>query len=296
MQIKCRLGKLILLWICCFSLLLTAVSCTPQPAEKKGLTIVSSFYPVYITVLNLTDGIEGVNAINLTPYTTGCLHDYQLTTENLKTLETADIFVQNGADMESFTDKVVQNCPDLTIIEAGEGIPTLEHNPHIWLSISPYMEYVKNIAEGLMKADPAHAAQYQSNMEIYLQKVQALKAESTQALTNISSRDIIVFHEAFPYFAEEFNLNIVATVEREPDEAPVAKELAETCDLIEETGCHALFAEPDYSQAVIDVIARETGATVYILDPITTNRHEDNKDAYLLAMQQNVKTLKEALS
>lgn len=296
MQIKCRLGKLILLWICCFSLLMTAVSCTPQPAEKEGLTIVSSFYPVYITVLNLTDGIEGVNAINLTPYTTGCLHDYQLTTENLKTLETADIFVQNGADMESFTEKVVLNCPDLTIIEASEGIPTLDHNPHIWLSISPYMEYVKNIAEGLIEADPAHAAQYQSNMEIYLQKVQALQAESNQALTNISSRDIIVFHEAFPYFAEEFNLNIVATVEREPDEAPVAKELAETCDLIVETGCQVLFAEPDYSQAAIDVIARETGATVYILDPITTNRYEENKDAYLLAMQQNVKTLKEALS
>ncbi len=290
-----KFGKKILAFLCLCSLILTGASCTSQIDTNK-FTIVSSFYPVHIAVLNLTDGIEDVDAINLTPYATGCLHDYQLTTENLKTLETADIFVQNGADMESFTEKVVQNCPNLTIIEASEGIPTLEHNPHIWLSISPYMEYVKNIAEGLMEADPAHATQYQNNMEIYLQKVQALKAESTQALSAISSRDIIVFHEAFPYFAEEFNLNIVATIEREPDEAPVAKELAETCDLIEKTGCHILFAEPDYSQAAIDVIARETGATVYILDPITTNRYKDNKDAYLLAMQQNVKTLKEALS
>ncbi len=296
MGFKGIFSKKICIYFCCLCLLVTCVSCAPETADLEGLTIVSSFYPVYITVLNLTDGIEGVNAINLTPYTTGCLHDYQLTTENLKTLETADIFVQNGADMESFTDKVVQNCPTLTIIEASQGIPTLEHNPHIWLSISPYMEYVKNIAEGLTEADPAHAEQYQNNMKIYLQKIQALQAESTQALSDVSSRDIIVFHEAFPYFAEEFNLNIVATVEREPDEAPVARELAETCDLIEETGCYVLFAEPDYSQAAIDVIARETGATVYILDPITTNRYEDNKDAYLLAMQQNVKTLKEALS
>lgn len=295
MGLKRIFNKKIMAFFCSLSLMIAGVSCAPQ-ADPSKTTIVSSFYPVYIAVLNLTDGIEDVNVINLTPYTTGCLHDYQLTTENLKTLENADIFVQNGADMESFTDKVVQNCENLTIIEACEGIPTLEHNPHIWLSIFPYMQYVKNIAQGLMDADPDHAAQYQSNLACYLQKIEALQEESTQLLSTISSRDIIVFHEAFPYFAEEFNLNIVATIEREPDEAPVAKELAQTCDIIEETGCHVLFAEPDYSQAAIDVIARETGATVYILDPITTNQHGNHKDAYLLAMQQNIRVLKEALS
>lgn len=287
--------KKILVFFCCFVLMTTGVSCT-TPTANQRLTIVSSFYPVYITVLNLTEGIGDVNVINLTPYTTGCLHDYQLTTQNMKTLETAHIFVQNGAHMESFTDKVVQNCPELTIIEACKDIETLEHNPHIWLSFTPYMQYVKNIAHGLMTADPAHATQYENNMHIYLQKIQALKEDAAQTLDNLPSRDMIIFHEAFPYFAKEFDLNIVATIEREPDEAPVAKELAETCDIIKETGCSVLFAEPDYSQAAIDVIARETGATIHILDPITTNRHGNTKDAYLLAMAQNVKTLKEALS
>lgn len=296
MQKMHQLTKYICILLCCFVLVTATVSCAPQQTENDGITIVSSFYPVYVTVLNLTDGIDGVNAINLTPYATGCLHDYQLTTENLKTLERADIFVQNGAGMEVFTDKVVQNCPDLTIIEASKDIATIDDNAHIWLSISQYTQYVKNISQGLITADPSHATQYEANTEIYLQKIQALQTETTQLLSNLTSRNIIVFHEAFPYFAEEFNLNIVATVEREPDEAPVARELAETCDLIEETGCLALFAEPDYSQAAIDVIARETGATVYILDPITEKKYENDKDAYLLAMQQNAKTLKEALS
>ena len=275
--------------------MITGVSCT-VPTTSQGLTIVSSFYPVYITVLNLTEGIDRVNVINLTPYVTGCLHDFQLTTTHLKTLENADIFVQNGAHMESFTDKVIQSCPDLTIIEACKDIETIEDNPHIWLSFTPYMQYVKNIARGLISADPQHAVQYENNMHIYLQKIEILQQESTQALSTLSSRDVIIFHEAFPYFAKEFDLNIVATIEREPNEAPVAKELAETCDIIKETGCSVLLAEPDYSQAAIDVISRETGAVVYILDPITTDRYENAKDAYLLAMAQNVKTIKEALS
>ena len=61
-----------------------AVGCGGQTAkDKKEFTIVTSFYPMYIDVLNITKGVEGVKVVNMTKQQTGCLHDYQLTTEDM---------------------------------------------------------------------------------------------------------------------------------------------------------------------------------------------------------------------
>ena len=84
----------------------------------KGTLIVTSFYPMYILTSNIADGIEDVEVVNMTEPQTGCLHDYQLVPADLKVLEKADIFVINGAGMESFLEKVISQLPDLTVIEA----------------------------------------------------------------------------------------------------------------------------------------------------------------------------------
>lgn len=80
-------------------------------------------------------------------------------------------------------------------------------------------------------------------------------------LDGLPNRDIVTFHEAFPYFAEEFDLNIVEVVNREPDSQPSARELADTIRLIRETGVKSVFAEPQYSQSAAQVISKESGAT-----------------------------------
>ena len=80
---------------------------------------------------------------------------------------------------------------------------------------------------------------------------------------------------------------------QEPDSQPNAKELAETIRMIKESGVKAVFAEPQYPQSAADIVAAESGAKVYILDPAVTG--EETKDAYLNAMEQNLEVLKEAL-
>jgi len=72
-----------------------------EARDEEKLTIVTSFYPMYILAKNLTQGTN-VDVVNLTEYKTGCLHDYQLTTSDMKKLENADIFIMNGGGMESF--------------------------------------------------------------------------------------------------------------------------------------------------------------------------------------------------
>lgn len=77
------------------------------------LTVVTSFYPMYIAALNIVDGVEGVRLENLSEPQTGCLHDFQLTPEDMKLLSTADVFVINGGGIESFMSDVARRIRSL---------------------------------------------------------------------------------------------------------------------------------------------------------------------------------------
>ncbi|MBQ1868427.1 metal ABC transporter substrate-binding protein [Selenomonas sp.] len=262
--------------------------------------IVTTFYPMYIDAINITKGIDGVTVTNMTKPQTGCLHDYQLTTEDMKTLEKADALIANGAGMENFLDKVIKEQKNLKVIDASKRIELLkdgdEENPHVWLSITANIEQVKNIAEQLKAADPKHADAYQANADAYIQKLEALKKEMHASLDNVPHKNIVTFHEAFPYFAKEFGLHILAVIEREPGTEPTPSELQEVIGQVKPLTAKVLFTEPQYSPSAAQTIARETGARIYTLDPVVTGEaNESAMDAYLTTMRKNMNTLKEAL-
>jgi zinc transport system substrate-binding protein len=273
-----------------------------QAVTDTGLSIVTSFYPVYIATINVAADIPGVTVQNMTKPQTGCLHDYALKPEDLKTLEKADVFVVNGAGMEAFLNDVIKRQKDLKMVTASRGIELLKdesgaENPHVWVSISNAITYVNNIALQLSDIDPANKNAYRSNANAYIQKLELLRKDMHTALDGLKNRDIVTFHEAFPYFAREFELNIAAVVEREPGSEPTPKELAGIIDTVEQSGVRALFAEPQYSSKAADAIARETGAKVYTLDPVVTGDvGPDTRNAYIRAMEQNKKTLLEAMT
>ena len=269
--------------------------------DTDKLAIVTSFYPVYVATINVTRDIGNVTVKNMTAPQTGCLHDYSLKPQDLKTLEKADVFVINGAGMEAFIDDVIKQQKDLKLVEASKNIELLkdesgEENPHVWVSVSNAIEYVNNIAKQLSAIDPGNSQKYKANAEDYTAKLESLSKEMHAAVDSLSNRNIITFHEAFPYFAQEFNLNIAAVVEREPNTEPTAKELEGIIDLVNNTGIKALFAEPQYSPKSADTIARETGAKVYTLDPVVTGEADENAyDAYIERMRENKNALVEAL-
>ena len=92
------------------------------------LTVVTSFYPMYIATLNIVDGVEGVRLENLSEPQTGCLHDFQLTPEDMKLLSTADVFVINGGGIESFMSDVAKAYPKLDVVEACEDVALLSED------------------------------------------------------------------------------------------------------------------------------------------------------------------------
>ena len=278
---------------------------SPKPVEAESdnnrLTIVTSFYPMYVHTINVVKDVKGVNIINMTKPQTGCLHDYQLTPDDLKTLAKAKVFVVNGAGMEAFLDKVVKQMPKLKIIQASQGITLIKgdgeegDNPHVWVSITAAIQQVKNIGNQLAKIDPANGDQYRKNAAAYIKKLETLKVKMHKSLDGIHNRNIITFHEAFPYFAKEFNLKIVAVIEREPGSEPSAQEIAETIKIVKKAKVKGMFAEPQYPAKAAETIARETGIKVYTLDPAVTGEANGDLNAYLKVMEKNLKTLQEAL-
>lgn len=299
-----RFRNIFLVLLAIGSILLAGCGAQPgtKDAEKAegGFRIVTSFYPMYIDAINITRGVDGVTVTNMTKPQTGCLHDYQLTTEDMKTLEKADAFIVNGAGMENFLDKVIKAQKGLTVIDASRGIPLLEEdgekNPHVWLSISRDIEQVKNIAEQLEEADPAHADAYAANAKAYIEKLTSLQAEMYASLDNVPHKEIVTFHEAFPYFAEEFDLKIIGVIEREPGSEPTPEELEQTIAQVKQLPVKVLFTEPQYSPSAAETIARETGAKIYELDPVVTGEATPAAmDAYLDAMRKNMEVLQKAL-
>ena len=271
-----------------------------EKKEEGKYCIVTSFYPVYIAAANITKGVDGVEVINMTKPQTGCLHDYQLTTDDMRLLDRADAFVANGAGMEAFLDKVIREHKNMTLIDASRGIELLEsdgeENPHVWLSITDAIKQADNIASQLAEADPQHAAAYKANGAAYIEKLKSLQTELHGELDGLPNRSIITFHEAFPYFAKEFNLDIVKVIEREPGTEPTPKELQSTIEEINRLPVKLIFTEPQYSPASAETISRETCAKIFTLDPIVTGEaNEQALDAYLNTMRRNAAALKEAL-
>ncbi len=269
-----------------------------EDIDNENLEIITSFYPMYIATLNVVDGIDGVEVKNLTKSTTGCLHDYQLSPDEMVKIENADVFVANGAGMESFMDKVIDTYQNLKVIYASEGIELYkgqngEDNAHVWVSISKHIEQIKNIRDELCIIDPKNENKYISNSNNYIASLNTQLDKMKTVLSNITKKNIITFHEAFPYFAKEFDLNIVSVIEREPGTEPSAKELVDAIEIVKESDVQALFAEPQYSKSSADTISSETGVKVYLLDPIVTG--ELYKNAYLDIMDNNLSVLQEAL-
>ena len=273
--------------------LLAALLAGQAGAAEVPLRIVTSFYPIHIAVLNVARNVPGVEVINLTPPITGCLHDYSMTPGDLRTLTQADAFVVNGLGMESFLDDAVKRLPYLRVIDASQGIKPLDDNPHVWVSVTLAIQQVRNIADALEEFDPDHAERYRANADAYIARLDALRRRMREGLDGVKNRNIVTLHEAFPYFAREFGLRVVAVIEREPGSEPSARELAQTIDIVRQTGAPALFAEPQYPAKAIDTIAAETGAKVYTLDPAVTGPMEPG--AYLGIMETNLETLIAAL-
>ncbi|MDY4855877.1 MAG: metal ABC transporter substrate-binding protein [Candidatus Ventricola sp.] len=289
-------------------LALALAMCSGCAAEEDaGKTIVTSFYPMYVFTQNVVRDVPGVRVVNMASESAGCLHDYQLQTRDMVTLEGADALVINGGGMEQFMDKVIAQRPELPVINASNGIEMLcgeddhdghdhdhgVYNAHVWLDPALAMRQVQNIADGLAAVDSENAEAYQRNAAAYKARLQALHAELSAQLAPLAGSAIVTFHEAFTSFADAYGLVVAGVIANDAGEEPSTRQIAATCDLVKQYQVKALFVEPQYPTKSAETIARETGTKVFTLDPVVSG--DGSPESYENAMRENARVLTEAL-
>jgi ABC-type metal ion transport system, periplasmic component/surface adhesin len=201
--------------------------------KRNGTKIVATFLPMYM----FTKGVTGeTGEVEILIPAGADPHEYQSTPENARTIAQADVLVKNGLGLEEFLEKLVDATGNsrLQEIDASQNIQPIEEedehhhghdhdhdheegNPHVWLDPVLAQQQVKNIRDGLIKADSNNATTYKTNADIYLQKLQQLDQEFQTRLAPFKGCKFIVFHDAYPYLAKRYNLQQTAVVELPQD-------------------------------------------------------------------------------
>lgn len=265
-----------------------------EDKEDGQYTVVTSFYPMYIAALNVVGENDHIRLENLSEPQTGCLHDYQLTPADMQLLSTADAFIINGGGIESFLGEVAEQYPDLTIINASEQVDLIEDNAHAWMNIEDYMTQVKTIEAELSAADPADAEQFSENADAYLAKLSSLKEQADAVKPLTEGKNIVIFHEAYEYVAEEFGMQVSYVMDLDEERQVSAGEVADVVRAVTDGGVRVILAEELYGKDMGDTVESETDAKVCYLDTLV--RGDYDEDSYLNAMQQNITLLKEVFS
>ena len=289
-----------------------------QTVEDEDFVVVTSFYPMYIATMNIIGNTEGVTLKNLSEPQTGCLHDFQLTPADMKLLSTADVFVINGGGIESFMEDIAKQYPELVIIEACEGIELLceteehghahadeevhaedvhdEHNhdvnAHAWMSVELYRKQVENIVSGLVKIAPNMSESFLANAGNYDRKLEELQVEQENLFTLTKGEEVIMFHCAYDYVAEDLGLEVAFCMDLDEERQVSAGEVAEVLEVIKHHDVKYIFAEVLYGTDMCEMVQKEADVKVVYLDPL--NRGEYEADSYLENMRNNLKLIGEA--
>ena len=274
---------------------------SPTPGEKK-LSIVASFYPVYLDVLQLTKDVPGVDATLLVPPSTGCLHDYALTGGDMKTLTGADVLVVNGGGMEGFLTQLATDFSGLTVIESSQGIvPVLDPlgatDPHVWTSPKSASIQLSNIARGLAEADPAHAVLYAANATRYGEALAALDRRAETVFAPYVGTHVLAGHSSFLYFARDYGFEVIGLFGLDDGQTVGTGELSRMIDAAKTLPGSLIVSDPQYPAIAGETVARETGLQACVFDSVAGGTLEGAAalNDYLDRMNANLDRLVQAL-
>ena len=256
-----------------------------ETAAPAGDTILATTYPMYYLTQRLTEGMEDVTVELMVTEAVSCLHDYTLTTEQMKKIERADVIVMNGCGLEDFMADALKSVPEEKMIVAQK-----EGDPHYWLNPNAYMDACNKVCNRLNDMYPNQAITLDYNRMKLCDELVELFFELNEELTDLTCREMITFHDGFECFAQSLDLTIAAAIEEEEGAEASANDLKEICSLIEARSIPSIFVEANGSTNAAEIISRETGVKVYTLTTIM-----DGKADYFTAMRQNVEAVKEAL-
>jgi zinc transport system substrate-binding protein len=305
-----------------------ATESTPEISQKDNLTkiqVISSFYPLYEFAQHV--GKERVDVQLLVP--TGVEpHDWEPTIQDVQKMQKSDIIIINGFGFENWVPNFVETNYLGTIVDTSNGITMKDFvtfpdhideddhkeddhkeddhkeddhkeddhshtsgDPHIWLNPNFAKIQVQNIADAFSVFDSSNQQFYQNNAENYISKLEKLDTKIRNDLSECN-QDFITFHNAFSYFASEYDLHPHTIISSNDSHAePTAKTLEKIIYTARELNIKIIFAEDTSDQRISKVIANEIGGKILILSPIEISGDGN----YISRMNKNLENLREAL-
>jgi len=260
----------------------------PKINEQKVVAIVS-FFPLYEFTKEI--GREKVDVTLLVPSGVEP-HDWEPTIKDLQLMQQADVIIINGIGFENWIDNIDSVNSDVKVVDTSIGISILESDPHIWLNPVMAQKQVENIVDSLSKVDPLNEKYYKQNGISYIKKLEELDNKISYELSSCK-KDFIAFHNAFSYFANQYDLNQHTVLKsNEPHEEPTAKSLENIINLARDLDSNVIFTEEAVDKRTSQIVANEIGAKVLTLSPLEIG---DSQTDFIKKMEENLLHLKEAL-
>lgn len=273
--------------------------------------VVVTILPVHSLVAMV---MEGVGEPRLLLPASASPHSYALLPSDAQVLTQADLIVWVGPDLEPFLQKPLRTLasqattiqlttlPDLTLlgadpqhVHAGHEGGDHRHDPHLWLDPANAMAIVEAVQARLAALDPANAGIYRANADRQQQRLRSLDREIRAAVAPVRGMRFLVFHDAYRYFTERYDLASVGALTLSPDRLPGARTVAAARDRVRSGQVRCVFREPQFEPSIAEAIVRGTGARVGTLDPIGADLLP-GPDAYIQLLRNLASSLHACLA
>jgi zinc transport system substrate-binding protein len=281
--------------------------CAQNASEPTGKPkVAATIFPLYDIIRNIA-GDEMDVALILPPGSSP--HTFDLTPERVRHIQGARIIFRIGHGLDDWTQGLAGYIEDGKMEVVDKGVELIsegeerheegeEHahggvNPHYWLSVKAAQAIAGNVAEDLIELDPSNEQTYRDNGSRYVEELNRLYVEIEEKLAPYEGKQLITFHNSFGYYARDFKLDIVGTIEPFPGKQPTPRYMVDLQREIQRYDLDALFIEPQLSAESVEAFVSDLGLRVYVLDPL--GGVEDRED-YIQLMRYNTDTIVEAFS
>lgn len=258
--------------------------------------VVASLHP-YADLLRQIVG-DRASVVQLLP-SGASPHTFDPTPSQARALAGASLVVMNGGIDDWARRLVAAAAPATPLFVVTErlsytpiqGSDGAAGNPHVWLDPSLMAAAVPLWVSALTQVDPADGQLFRHNGERLVASLRALDTALAAELAPLAGAPFVPFHDAWPYFARHFHLDLVASIEPSPGREPSPRYVAEAVATIRATGARAVFAERQLDPRPAQVVAEAAGVSLATLDPLG-----GAGESYQQLLEANVATIVKALS
>jgi zinc transport system substrate-binding protein len=279
----------------------------PGNSSSSRVQVLATFYPLLDFAQNV--GGDKVNVSLLVPETVD-VHEFEPTPSSIAAVASANVLVYNGAGLEPWIQEVVTAAgnPNLIQVDSSQNITLLpvpaefqKNNqtidPHIWLDPLNAKQQVYNILQGLIKADPADSQYFTQNANAYDAQLDNLNSLAINATTNTATKVFVTFHEAFAYFAKQYNVTQLS-ISGPFEEEPTPSDIQNVITAINQNHLKYVGYESLENPAISQSIGSQTNATLINMNPIEglTADQKAAGDNYITLMQQDIANIHTVLT